>query len=144
MRRVRQLQQIFWCMHLSDWVSLPQHAGQFADSNSSEVYFRYAGHTCDDPVDCGNTVDSVAHSHSNCVGNTAFAGTPCLVQCNRGYSRESAYFVCGANGFWEGDLQCVMERECTAPNGSSIPHIDETVCGGTPSGEFCTYSCEPG
>ena len=113
----------------------------------------YIGATCDDAVDCGSTVDSVADSASSCVGNTAFGGSPCQVECRAGYTRGVEVYECGTTGRWgpaaassTGPLRCPMEIDCAAPNQTAVSsgHVDPSFCGGTTSGQFCDYRCEQG
>jgi hypothetical protein len=104
------------------------------------------GETCDFAVNCGDHAHTeIPHALSTCVGNTAYDGDPCLTECDEGFSRGSMYFTCGADGVWQGELECAAELDCAAPDDAVVANIDPDRCDAiTESGNGCTYAYKPG
>ena len=82
------------------------------------------------PVDCGPTIASLDNTFATatCAGNTRYLGNDCVASCKPGYFQVSASdtYTCGANGQWQGDLECEVV-DCGILRPFSAPTLDENA-----------------
>jgi hypothetical protein len=96
-------------------------------------------------VDCGATIVGLAAAATaTCAG--LYEDT-CDATCNTGYVGAET-FVCGADGLWQGTLECVaVSCAATIPDLDATTTNSETVCGEATTlfnGEPCLIECQEG
>lgn len=106
---------------------------------------RWQGELSCEAKDCGNVVNSVPNSVSDCsLGDTTFGGDSCVVECEVGFESTAGdgVFTCNTDGEWEGELTCTLV-DC----GEAPANLDENAsfeCEDTTFGNQCSASCNFG
>jgi hypothetical protein len=105
--------------------------------------------TCTPPaaaITCSNVTPLPANAVQGACAGTISTNSICNVDCNSGYTRSGAPYICGADGLFTGTQTCTANTAPTCTNVSPLPaNSVQGSCGVTVAANtFCNIECNSG